>query len=83
MRVSHEPRATAIGALDVRGEHVTLRIPRGSFIALDGTAALVDGRSPVVSVGDHATTLVLYGDEEELARVPLVLLPDRVNIVDL
>ena len=39
-------------------------------------------RSPVVSVGDDAATLVLYRGEEELDGVPLTLEPGQVNLVE-
>lgn len=77
------PAANAFSALDAAGEAVLLKVPTSGGISLIHRQELSDGSSPVVSTGDQATTLVLYRDSEELARVPLVLRPGIVNTVDL
>ena len=57
-------------------------IPTGGGTSSLYRQELVDGSSPVVSVGDDATTLVLYRGEEELEGVPLTLEPGQVTLVE-
>ncbi len=79
---SRHPTAEAFAALDAAGEAVMLRVPMSGGIGIMHQHELVDGRSPVVSLGDQATTIVLYGGGAELARLPLALRPGQINLVE-
>jgi len=74
--------ADSFSALDAEGEPVLLKAATGGGYSLSTTQTLAEGRSPVVSVGDHAVTLVLYRGSEELARQALVLRSEGVNTVE-
>ena len=72
-----EPAPDAMVALDAYGSTVELVGPSGPLQRMH----LPRGRSPVVSVGEHAQTLVLFHRGQELARLPLRLLPGELTVV--
>jgi hypothetical protein len=83
VRVGDEYReARSFAALDAAGKAVQLMAPMAGGISLLYRQGLVDGRSPVIQVGDQAVTIVLYAQEHELARRAIVLESPGVNSVD-
>ena len=83
VRVGDEFRgASSFAALDAAGKAVQLMAPMAGGSSLLYRQELVDGRSPVIQVGDQAVTIVLYARERELARRAVVLESPGVNSVD-
>jgi len=76
----HE-RADAFEVLDSGGRELVLNVLQGDGPFHAPRMPLVDGRSAVVSLDEDATTLVLLLDGEPVARLPLHLAPDVVNVV--
>lgn len=76
----HE-RADSARVLDASEKPLILRIMRGDTSFTNRTTKLIDGRSEVLSLSDQARTLVLLRGDEEVARIPVQLARDRVNLV--
>jgi hypothetical protein len=76
-------RADRIGVLDADGRSVHLTVFHGRGRRDADRLELAEGRSPVFVVPDHATTLVLFAGDEEVAREPLQLRPGSVNTLRL
>lgn len=74
-------RADGFRVLDPAGQELVLTVIRGDGPFYGPRMALVDGRSAVVSLDEEAATLVLLRGEETVARVPLNLAADEVNVV--
>jgi hypothetical protein len=75
-------RADQLRILDESGEPIVIRVIRAESSHTNMFARITDGRSEVLSVSDAARTLVLFrGFGNEIARVPLHLLPRTVNVV--
>jgi RNA polymerase sigma-70 factor (ECF subfamily) len=72
-----------IGVLDENGEELAIHIIQGSKRLIMRRADLVEGRSEVISVPDHAATLVLFSGEDPLRRLPLQLAHGSVNQIRL
>jgi RNA polymerase sigma factor (sigma-70 family) len=74
-------RADRLKVFDARDRRVLLSVFHGSGAHASFDMPIRDGRSDVISVADTAATLVLYREEEEVARVPLNLSPGEPNLV--
>jgi hypothetical protein len=66
-------RADELRVLDGNGKAVLLRIMRDETAHADWKAAIVDGRSQVLSLSEDGKTVVLSRAGTEIARVPVVL----------
>ena len=66
---------------DAEGQRVILMEfhGRSSYASFD--KPILDGRSAVLAVEERAATVVLYRGAEEVARLPLRLVPGRTNVV--
>jgi RNA polymerase sigma factor (sigma-70 family) len=73
--------ADSIGFLDAEGEAVSVTRKAGDVSFVAPRFGLVAGRSEVLSVPDEATTLVFFDGEDEVTRVPVELVPGRVNVL--
>ena len=74
-------RADHLHILDAKGERLSLYEIGAEGVTTHDRLALVDGRSTTIGVADLAATLVLEKDGVEVRRVPLALLPGRLNVV--
>jgi hypothetical protein len=74
-------RADSFGFEDEDGESVDVMIFRQGTTNAYTSMPLAEGRSAVVSVSSKARTLVLFKNESAVARIPLDLVPDEVNVV--
>lgn len=74
-------RADAFAVLDAAGERVSLSIIRGENDSTNTVVPLIEGRSPVVALGEDSATLVLLLEDKEVARQPLVLKPGELSVV--
>jgi hypothetical protein len=74
-------RADEARILDGEGKPMLLRIMRGDTSFTNRKAAIVDGRTQIISIGEGARTAVLYRGGVEVGRVPLELALVGVNRV--
>jgi RNA polymerase sigma-70 factor (ECF subfamily) len=74
-------RADDMRVLDENGRPVLLRVMRGESSHADFRADVTDGRSQVLSLSDHARTLVLSKQGIEVMRIGLQLIGGTVNTV--
>ncbi len=75
-------RARELRILDENEQPIVVRVIRAERSHTDLFAKIVDGRSEVLSVSDAARTLVLFLEPgNEVARIPLHLLPRTLNVV--
>ncbi len=76
-----EDRADELKVLDGDGQPMILRIMRGETSFTDRKAAIVDGRSQVLSTSEDARTVVLFKGEQEVDRIPVTLHAGSVTTV--
>jgi RNA polymerase sigma factor (sigma-70 family) len=74
-------RADELRVLDGEGQPMILRIMRGESSFTDRKAAIVDGKSQVLSTSEDARTVVLWKNGSEVDRIPVSLQPSTVNVV--
>jgi hypothetical protein len=74
-------RADRLQVLDAGGALVLLSVFHGSGAHASHEMPIRDGRSDVLAVEERAATLVLYRGDEEVARLPLDLVPGPTNVV--
>jgi protocatechuate 3,4-dioxygenase beta subunit len=63
--------------LDADGNALAILEHHGTFTMVPESVRIVDGRSSVVSVSEHAHEIVLLKDGAEVVRLPLRVDPDR------
>ena len=74
--------AVSFEARDAEGRRVDMWLNKGGRTDSRTTFALTEGRSPVLSIGTRATSLVLFAQGGELvAELPLVLDPSDVAVL--
>ena len=76
-----EDRADELTVLDGDGQPMILRIMRGETSFTDRKAAIVDGRSQVLSTSEDARTVVLWKGGQEVDRIPVALHAGSVTTV--
>jgi len=76
-------RADRVEVHDADGRPMSLFVLRHESSYEDSSAALVDGRSDVLAVGERAATLVLVKEGQAIERVPLGLSTDERVVVRL
>jgi hypothetical protein len=76
-----EDRADELKVLDGDGQPMILRIMRGETSFTDRRAAIVDGRSQVLSTSEDARTVVLFKGGQEIDRIPVALHAGSVTTV--
>jgi hypothetical protein len=74
-------RADELRVLDGNGKAVLLRIMRDETAHADWKAAIVDGRSQVLSLSEDGKTVVLYKAGAEVSRLPVALRAGEVATV--
>src|SRR5262249_54765096 len=74
-------RADEIQVLDAQGERLDLYEIGATGITYRKELALIDGRSVTFGVSEEARTLVLRQQGVEVARLPLQLSPERLNLL--
>jgi len=76
-----EDRADELKVLDGEGQPMILRIMRGETSFTDRKAAIVEGRSQVLSTSEDARTVVLFKGGQEIDRIPVTLHAGSVTTV--
>jgi RNA polymerase sigma-70 factor (ECF subfamily) len=76
-----EDRADELKVLDGDGQPMILRIMRGETSFTDRKAAIVEGRSQVLSTSEDARTVVLFKGGQEVDRIPVTLHAGSVTAV--
>lgn len=74
-------RADSLRVLDAAGNQLTLNRMAGEGAHFGPRMPILDGRSAVISLDEDAATLVLERGAEEVARMPLHLVPGAPNVV--
>ncbi len=74
-------RADELRILDESGEPIAVRVIRADRSHTNMFATIKDGRSEVLSVSDAARTLVLSRNGNQVASIPITLVPRTVNVV--
>ena len=74
-------RADSLRVLDAAGNQLTLNRMAGEGAHFGPRMPILDGRSAVISLDEDAATLVLERGEDEVARMPLHLVPGAPNVV--
>jgi hypothetical protein len=77
--VGGETAFERIALLDARGEKLALSVQHGQSAFAMQEVRLEAGRTESFSVSELAATLVLYGDGDELRRVPVSLRHGELN----
>lgn len=75
--------ADAFAIVDADGQRLELRAKTPNRTSGVLTHDLPSGASPLFSVTDRAIELVLLAGEREVQRIPLRLVPDQINDLDL
>ena len=65
--------------LDADGKSMLLRVMRGNAAQTSRSAAVTEGRSHILSLGEGARTLVLLRGDQEVGRIPIDLSPGPVH----
>jgi protocatechuate 3,4-dioxygenase beta subunit len=73
--------ADSLAALDAGGEHMQLSEVGANGETTRDSFEIVDGRSTTLAVASEARTLVLSKGEKKVLRVPLDLVPGRLNLI--
>jgi len=74
-------RADSVRVLDASGKAMLLRIMRGETARTARFAAIADGRSEILSLGEGATAAVFLRRDVEVGRMPLQLTAGQVNTI--
>jgi hypothetical protein len=74
--------ATAARVLGADGEPLDFLVHHGSFTAMTAVAAVVEGRSSVISVSELAREVLLLREGEEVVRLPVRVDPNRRTTVE-
>ena len=83
IELSSPDRADEFALLDVEGSPLMVGVYHGDFAFSNERGQLSQGRSEIVSVGEDARTVVLYSGGQEVERVPIELVPEDVNRLQL
>lgn len=74
--------ADAVGFLDGEGEPMPIVTCEGRFLRTGSRQVpLFDGRTGVHRVPLDAASIAIYRQSEEIRRLPISILPDRLNVV--
>ena len=74
-------RADRLRVFDAAGGRVLLSVFHGRGAHASFEMPILDGRSAVLSVEERAALLVLYRGQEEVAAIPLHLVPGPTNLI--
>jgi hypothetical protein len=74
-------RADGVRVLDATGRRMLLVVMRGKARTQNSKAALLDGRSEVLSLGEGARTAVFLKNGVEVGRMPVQLQAGQVNTI--
>ena len=76
-------RANSLAFLDARGVRLSLgmKVGRGGWMGGAETWDVRDGRTGVLVLSEEACTLVLMDGDREVARVPIHLDPNAMNVL--
>jgi protocatechuate 3,4-dioxygenase beta subunit len=74
-------RADEFGLIDARGEPVEMVMSRGNIMWMPERVDVVDGKSETVGCAENGAMVVLYKEKQEVARIPVRLVPGEITTV--